>query len=55
MARRVGVDLVALLRTEVGGCAEEARAERQHLLVRGGEVLDVQVEVHLLPLGPVRP
>lgn len=55
VAGRVGVDLVAFVGTEVGGRLQERGAQCHCLRVCCGEVVDVEVEVHLLrvAVGPL--
>ena len=54
MSGRVRVDLVPALSVEVGRFSQQYCAERDRLLVARDNVLDVQVEVHLLWLA-IRP
>lgn len=55
VAGRIGIDLeVVTFGGAPGGC-KHSRTERHHVLVGGGEVLDPQVEMHLLWRRTVRP
>ena len=54
MSRRVRVHLIAAFGVKVGRCSQKACAESDRLLVAGGDVLNVQIEVHLLRFA-IRP
>jgi len=56
MARRVCVDLVSFVGGHVFGRLHEPRSERDRLLMRAGEIIDVKVEMDLLcvAIWPVR-
>ena len=56
MAGWVGVHLEVARVVTLGGLLQQGRAQGHDLLVRGGEVIDVQVEMDLLrtTAGPLR-
>ena len=55
MSRGAREDLVALIRIKIGCCLQEAGAESKRLLTRALDVIDVEVDVHLLLGGAIWP
>ena len=55
MPGRVRVHLVPLGRTEIRSRPEQPRPQAHRLLVRRARIVDVEIEMHLLLLAPVRP
>jgi hypothetical protein len=55
MSSRVGIHLVAFVGIKVNSRLEQSGSERQGLLVRGPEIVDVEVEVDLWLRGTVGP